>query len=106
MSGNGVGFRRFFVTRRWTPLAGATLALIAQNLSNGYYLIFFAPFVAAYCVYELLDRRAWTDVRVLAGLAGAALATVVGVLVEVPVMLSVCRMCISTRHWFSASPAG
>lgn len=69
------GLRRFFATRRWTPLAGATLALIAQNLSNGYYLIFFAPFVAAYCVYELLDRRAWTDVRVLAGLAGAALAT-------------------------------
>jgi arsenite transporter len=32
--------------------------------------------------------------------SGAALATVVGVLVEVPVMLSVCRMCISTKHWF------
>ncbi|HSB14583.1 MAG TPA: ACR3 family arsenite efflux transporter [Bryobacteraceae bacterium] len=32
--------------------------------------------------------------------SGAALATVVGVLVEVPVMLSVCRMCITTRHWF------
>jgi ACR3 family arsenite transporter len=34
--------------------------------------------------------------------SGAALATVVGVLVEVPVMLSVCRMCIATRHWFRA----
>jgi ACR3 family arsenite transporter len=33
--------------------------------------------------------------------SGAALATVVGVLVEVPVMLSVCRMCNRTRHWFS-----
>ena len=32
--------------------------------------------------------------------SGAALATVVGVLVEVPVMLSVCRVCIATRHWF------
>lgn len=74
------GLRRFFATRRWTPLAGATLALVAQNLSNGYYLIFFAPFVAAYCVYELLDRRAWADVRVLAGLAGAALATAVATL--------------------------
>jgi hypothetical protein len=74
------GLRRFFVTRRWTPLAGATLALIAQNLSNGYYLIFFAPFVAAYCLYELLDRRAWADVRVLAGLAGAAVATAVATL--------------------------
>lgn len=35
--------------------------------------------------------------------SGAALATVVGVLVEVPVMLSVCQACNSTRHWFSAS---
>ncbi|HET8797239.1 MAG TPA: arsenical-resistance protein, partial [Thermoanaerobaculia bacterium] len=32
--------------------------------------------------------------------SGAALATVVGVLVEVPVMLSVCRACRATRHWF------
>lgn len=32
--------------------------------------------------------------------SGAALATVVGVLVEVPVMLSVCSFCNSTRHWF------
>ncbi|XHR27867.1 MAG: ACR3 family arsenite efflux transporter [Chthoniobacteraceae bacterium] len=30
----------------------------------------------------------------------AALATVVGVLVEVPVMLSVCNLCNRTRHWF------
>lgn len=32
--------------------------------------------------------------------SGAALATVVGVLVEVPIMLSVCRFCNRTRHWF------
>ena len=32
--------------------------------------------------------------------SGAALATVVGVLVEVPVMLSVCALCNRTRHWF------
>jgi ACR3 family arsenite transporter len=35
--------------------------------------------------------------------SGAALATVVGVLVEVPVMLSVCRLCLATRHWFPAT---
>jgi arsenite transporter len=34
--------------------------------------------------------------------SGAALATVVGVLVEVPVMLSVCNACNRTRHWFPA----
>ncbi len=33
--------------------------------------------------------------------SGAALATVVGVLVEVPVMLSVCSFCNRTRHWFA-----
>ncbi len=33
--------------------------------------------------------------------SGAALATVVGVLVEVPVMLSVCAACNRTRHWFA-----
>jgi ACR3 family arsenite transporter len=32
--------------------------------------------------------------------SGAALATVVGVLVEVPVMLSVCAACNRTRRWF------
>ncbi len=34
--------------------------------------------------------------------SGATLATVVGVLVEVPVMLSVCSFCNRTRHWFPA----
>jgi ACR3 family arsenite transporter len=37
--------------------------------------------------------------------SGAALATVVGVLVEVPVMLSVCAFCNRTRHWFPAATA-
>lgn len=32
--------------------------------------------------------------------SGAALATVVGVLIEVPVMLSVCSFCNRTRSWF------
>ena len=38
--------------------------------------------------------------------SGAALATVVGVLVEVPVMLSVCAACNRTRHWFSFQSEG
>lgn len=37
--------------------------------------------------------------------SGAALATVVGVLVEVPVMLSVCAFCNRTRGWFDAATA-
>jgi ACR3 family arsenite transporter len=35
--------------------------------------------------------------------SGAALATVVGVLVEVPVMLGLVRIANNTRHWFSES---
>jgi ACR3 family arsenite transporter len=37
--------------------------------------------------------------------SGAALATVVGVLVEVPVMLSVCSVCNRTRDWFEPTPS-
>ncbi|MBI2498543.1 MAG: ACR3 family arsenite efflux transporter, partial [Opitutae bacterium] len=37
--------------------------------------------------------------------SGAALACVVGVLVEVPVMLSVCKVCNSSRGWYERTPA-
>jgi ACR3 family arsenite transporter len=41
-----------------------------------------------------------TAISLFGAESGAALATVVGVLVEVPVMLSVCAACNQTRHWF------
>lgn len=41
-----------------------------------------------------------TAIALFGPASGAALATVVGVLVEVPVMLSVCGICNKTRHWF------
>jgi ACR3 family arsenite transporter len=37
--------------------------------------------------------------------SGAALATVVGVLIEVPLMLALVRFCVATRRWFAARPA-
>ena len=37
--------------------------------------------------------------------SGAALATVVGVLIEVPVMLLLVRICTRTEHWFDRQPA-
>jgi ACR3 family arsenite transporter len=37
--------------------------------------------------------------------SGAALATVVGVLIEVPVMLMLVRICTRTEHWFDRQPA-
>src|SRR5512146_753634 len=41
-----------------------------------------------------------TAIALFGAESGAALATVVGVLVEVPVMLSVCGICNRTRDWF------
>ena len=38
--------------------------------------------------------------------SGAALACVVGVLVEVPVMLSVCRVCNASRGWYERGAGG
>jgi ACR3 family arsenite transporter len=40
--------------------------------------------------------------------SGAALATVVGVLIEVPVMLMLVRICQRSQGWFSseATPSG
>ncbi len=34
--------------------------------------------------------------------SGAALATVVGVLIEVPVMLMLVKICLKTQHWFNS----
>ena len=71
-----LGFRRFFDTRRTGPLAGACAAWVAQNLSCGYYLIFFSPIVALYLAWELTTRRLWTDARTLARVAAAVAAVV------------------------------
>jgi hypothetical protein len=53
--------RRYFDTRRLLPLAGAALAFVAQNLSCGYYLLYFPPFVAAYVLWEIARRRLWSE---------------------------------------------
>ena len=37
--------------------------------------------------------------------SGAALATVVGVLIEVPLMLWLVKICLRTQHWFPEQPA-
>jgi hypothetical protein len=78
------GLRRYFVMRHGRALVGAGAALIAQNLSNGYFLLFFAPFVLAYALFEIATRNLWKDVRVWVGLS----ATAVGVtLVTLPFLL-------------------
>ncbi|MEO5741722.1 MAG: hypothetical protein ABIS29_14125, partial [Vicinamibacterales bacterium] len=71
------GVRRYFLTRSIRPLVGAGAALIAQNLSNGYFLLFFAPFVLAYALFEIGTRRLWTEARVWIALSITALVVTV-----------------------------
>jgi hypothetical protein len=64
-----LGFRRYFEAGRWRSLAGGSTAWVAQNLSCGYYLLFFSPVILFYIGWELVSRRAgW---RMLVGVASA-----------------------------------
>src|SRR5687767_11734952 len=73
------GFRRYFDARERgdrgvRPLTGAAGAMVLQNLSCGYYLLYFSPFAAAYVLWEMAQRallRAW---RVWAQVSAAAVA--------------------------------
>jgi len=70
------GFRRYFEGRRTRALVLAGAAWILQNLSCGYYLLFFAPVVAIYASWEVTVRRCWRDLRVIGALALVALVVV------------------------------
>jgi hypothetical protein len=111
------GFRRFLETGRRRAIAGGAAALIAQNLSCGYYLMFFTPFAAAYVIYELAARRRLGD---WAAWRAFAIAGFVVVLISVPFLtpyLAVRRSGIGVRpideitkfsadvHAFATSPA-
>lgn len=86
------GFCRYFASTmdvatrggRWRPLLGAAAALMALNLSCGYYLMYFAPIVATYVFWEIWRRDLWRHVAMWRRLAGAGLL-VVGV--TVPLLL-------------------
>jgi len=71
------GFRRYFATFRTRALVGASSAIALQNLSCGYFLLFFSPFAGAYCLYEIGRRKLWTRWRMWASLAIAAVAILV-----------------------------
>ena len=71
------GFRRFVSSDRFPPLAWGTAALLMQNWSCGYYLIFFAPFAPLFVVHQMwrankLGRaRTWLSFAVAAIVVGA-----------------------------------
>jgi ACR3 family arsenite transporter len=98
------------ITARWFHVLLIAVPILLQvyfnsSLTYGLMKLFRVPYSIA-APGALIGASNFFELAVATAIAlygpgsGAALATVVGVLVEVPVMLSVCRMCISTRHWF------
>ncbi len=81
-----------------------------SSLTYGLMRLFHVPYTIA-APGALIGASNFFELAVATAIAlygagsGAALATVVGVLVEVPVMLSVCRVCVATRQWFEPEPA-
>lgn len=70
------GFNRFVCRPpARAPLAFGTGALVLQNWSCGYYLLYFAPFVPLFLLHRMWTERTLADIRIWAGLVGAAAAT-------------------------------
>jgi ACR3 family arsenite transporter len=99
------------LTRRWFAVLLIAVPIIIQvyfNSSLAYLLMrwFKVPhnvaapgaLIGASNFFELAVAVA---IMLFGAGSGAALATVVGVLVEVPVMLSVCHICNQSRPWYS-----
>lgn len=74
------GFRLHFDTGRRKPLIGGIAAFVAQNLSCGYYLLFFGPFAGLYVLYEMATRGQLGDWRVWRRWAVAGSVTLVATL--------------------------
>ena len=69
------GLNRFITTGSRFALAGGTAALVMQNWSCGYYLLYFAPFVPLFCVHRMWTSGRLRDLRMWIGLSAAAAAT-------------------------------
>ncbi len=98
------------ITGRWIHVLLIAVPILVQvylnsSLTYGLMRLFGVEYAVA-APGALIGASNFFELAVATAIAlygpgsGAALATVVGVLVEVPVMLSVCRICLSTRHWF------
>jgi ACR3 family arsenite transporter len=103
------------ITARWFHVVLIAIPILIQvyfnsSLTYGLMRLFKVPYAVA-APGALIGASNFFELAVATAIAlygagsGAALATVVGVLVEVPVMLSVCRVCLATKHWFE-SPVG
>ena len=103
------------ITRNWTAVLLLAVPILVQvyfnsGLTYGLMRFFKVPhniaspgaLIGASNFFELAVAVAIT---LFGPTSPAALATVVGVLVEVPVMLSVCRMCNASRGWYQRGMA-
>jgi ACR3 family arsenite transporter len=99
------------------PLVIALLAvpiLIQVYFNSGLAYLLNRQFGVAHCVAgpsaligasNFFELAVATAISLFGFQSGAALATVVGVLIEVPVMLSVVRIVNASRDWYQAGPA-
>ncbi|MDD2806360.1 MAG: ACR3 family arsenite efflux transporter [Elusimicrobiales bacterium] len=98
------------ITSRFFHVALIAVPITLQVYFNsGLVYFLMRKFKVDYCVAApgaLIGASNFFELAVATAIAlfgpesGAALACVVGVLVEVPVMLSVVKFCNATRHWF------
>lgn len=103
------------ITGRWLDVFLIAVPILVQvyfnaGLAYGLMRLFRVPYPVA-APGALIGASNFFELAVATAIAlygpgsGAALATVVGVLVEVPVMLSVCSFCSGTRGWFEKEAA-
>lgn len=69
------GLNRFVTTGSRKALVGGTAALVMQNWSCGYYLLYFAPFVPLFIVHRMWTLGTLRTIRTWAYLAAAGVVT-------------------------------
>ncbi len=104
------------LTARWFHVVLIAAPILVQvyfnsGLTYGLMRYFKVPYAVA-APGALIGASNFFELAVATAIAlygpgsGAALATVVGVLVEVPVMLSVCSFCVGTQGWYGRNLPG
>jgi hypothetical protein len=71
------GINRFITSGSKKALAGGTAALVMQNWSCGYYLLYFAPLVPLFAIHRMWSVGTLGTVRTWIGLSAAAAGTLV-----------------------------
>lgn len=69
------GLNRFVTTGSLRALAAGAGALVMQNWSCGYYLLYFAPFAPLFILHRMWTAGTWRSGRTWAGLLAAAAVT-------------------------------